>query len=109
MNPKSLENLRPSAQGEVRNPKGTNQYSYREKAVHEFAEQDELRGQSFSEYVWDLALAGKPWAARLVWDERMPAVKAVDVNLNDNRDPVAVPTTDERLSAVAALVAETLH
>jgi len=95
--------------GEVRNPLGRNQYTYRDDAKRKFSELCKANADGFLEGVFQLAKDGESWAAKMVWEEIMPAVKAVDVNLNDNRDPVAVPTTDERLSAVAALVAETLH
>lgn len=110
MHPNSLANLNPPVKpGEVLNPKGKNQYSYRDDSVSDFSEECKARGKDFITGIWDKALEGVPWAAKFVWEEIMPTVKTVDLNVKEERDPVQVPATEERLKAVAEILAETVH
>ena len=102
-------NLIPAAPGEVRNPKGINQYTYRDDAKREFAKLAKENADAFLDKVFELAKSGESWAAKLVWEEILPAVKALDVRFSDGAPAAKVPATDERLSAVAEIVQETLH
>ena len=103
-------NLRaPFRAGENHNPKGVNQFTYRDEAKKHFAKLCKENADGFLEEVFRLAREGESWAAKMVWDEIMPAIKTVDLNVNDGREPVVVPVTDERVSALAELAAEVLH
>lgn len=102
-------NLIPNPGGENRNPKGHNQYTYRDDAKKQFAKLCKENADEFLDHVFSLAKEGEPWAAKMVWEEIMPAVKSFNVNVNDERDPVVVPTTDERVEALAELARETFH
>lgn len=107
--PVQLANLKPNPGGEVRNPLGHNQYTYRDDAKRKFAALCVKHAADFLETVFKEARHGETWAAKMVWDEIMPAIKTIDLNVSDERDPVKVPTTDARLGAVAELLQETLH
>lgn len=105
-----IYNLTPTKPGQVLNPKGINQYTYRDDAKETFSKLCKDHADDFLKGVFDLAKDGEAWAAKMVWEEIMPAIKKVDLNLNDGRsDPVLVPSTDERLTAVAELVKDLVH
>ncbi len=81
--PNSRRNLRPAQPGDVLNPKGNNQHTYRtafETQVQQILDEphEEFPGKTKREVLArvliDNALAGKPWAMQLVmkrlWSER---------------------------------------
>lgn len=83
------DNLRPPIQpGEVRNPEGRNQYSYRRDAERQFSEllAKEARKRPLSEQVINRviqdAIAGKPHAQRLVLERILPATSKVEANVS---------------------------
>ena len=84
--------------GEVRNPLGHNQYTYRDDAKKAFAELAKSNADDFLEKVFDLAKDGESWAAKLVWEEILPAVKSVEL-LIPGADPLGLA---DGLAALAA-------
>lgn len=108
-------NLVPAKPGEVRNPKGNNQFTARSEAAKVWDEialemrGDKRRIRKFLERVWDDGESGLPQAQKEILARTNPVVKEIDHRITNEREPVTVPTTDERLTAVAALVADTLH
>jgi hypothetical protein len=73
------ENLIPAKPGEVRNPTGRNQYTYRAEAEKHLDEWCKLYGQELVDTIANAAKAGKPWAAKLILDRVLPAVQHHDV------------------------------
>jgi hypothetical protein len=80
MSPGRVENLIPNKPGEVRNPEGRNQYSYRRDAEIQLNQllREKADGVTRSEQIIDRLLAdaekGKPYALKLVLDRILPAV-----------------------------------
>jgi hypothetical protein len=79
--PKSLANLRPCTKGEVRNPEGRNQFTYRAEAEKHLDEWCKLSGRDLVNKICDEAKAGKPWAAKLMLDRILPAVQRHEVEI----------------------------
>jgi hypothetical protein len=71
----TLENLKPIKPGEVRNPQGINQYTYRDAAEKHLEEWCVEHGREMVRVIADAARAGKPWAAKLILDRVLPAVE----------------------------------
>ena len=70
------ENLLPPAKkGEVRNPKGNNQYTYRREAELNLDKWCSKHGKVLIEKLLDLAAAGKPWAMKLALERILPVVQ----------------------------------
>ncbi len=70
------ENLLPGAKkGEVRNPKGNNQYTYRREAERNLDKWCKKNGKQLVERLLDLAAAGKPWAMKLALERILPVVQ----------------------------------
>lgn len=105
----------PFKAGENHNPTGRNQYTARSEAAKAWdalaleVKGDKRRLDEFLENVWVEARGGKEWAAKALLDRLVPIVKEIDHRIHDERDPVKVPATDERIGAVAELLAETVH
>ena len=79
---KNTSGLRPPTQpGEVLNPKGINQYTYRRQAEVDLERWCRKHGRELIEKVLDLALAGKPWAVKLMLDRIMPVVQKHEIQL----------------------------
>lgn len=99
----------------MRNPKGTNQHTARTRAKEiwdEIAlecEGDEERIYKVIRKCWDLAQGGDLKSQDQVLSRTNPVVKEIDHHIHDEREPVEVPTTDERMGAVAELLRETVH
>ena len=70
------ETLRsPIAAGEVRNPEGKNQYTYRREAERNLERWCRIHGKTLIEKMLDLAAAGKPWAMKLALERILPVVQ----------------------------------
>ena len=72
--------------GEIRNPKGINQYTYRGDAERDLGRWCRKHGRDLVEKVLDLALAGKPWAVKMMIDRILPIV---------HRHEIELPTIDD--------------
>jgi hypothetical protein len=69
-------NLRPPIEhGEVRNPTGANQYTYRRQAERDLEKWCKKHGTRLVEKLLDLAAAGKPWAMKLALERILPVVQ----------------------------------
>jgi hypothetical protein len=84
------ENLTPFKPGQVGNPEGKNQYTYRADAERDLAAWCEKYGQELIERLLDDAKKGKGWAMKLALDRILPAVQQHDVTTR-------VETSDEEL------------
>ena len=65
-------NLKPAKPGEVRNPRGINQYTYRDEAKRDLQAWCKTHGKDFVEALAAKALDGEGWAAQLLWKELLP-------------------------------------
>jgi hypothetical protein len=70
--PPNPENLIPAKPGEVRNPKGINQYTYRDQAKRDLQAWCKANGKDFVEMLAEKAKDGEGWAAQLLWKELLP-------------------------------------
>ena len=94
---RSLANLNPNPGGEVRNPEGRNQYTYRADAERDLAAWCKRYGRDLIEKLLEKAKAGDATMMKMALDRILPAVQQHDVALTD--------TSDESLSdRIAALV-----
>lgn len=75
----------PIQPGEVRNPKGVNQYTYREDAERDLAEWCKIYGSDLIEKLCDEAKRGNDKMMKLALDRILPAV---------TKHEVAVPGAD---------------
>jgi hypothetical protein len=99
----------PIKPGQVLNPKGINQYTYRAEAEKHLAQWCKTHGRELIDKLLDEAKRGNDRMMKLALDRILPAVKEVDLRVTEEREPVVVPTTDERMGAVAELLQGTLH
>ena len=58
--------------GEVKNPLGVNQYTYRDEAKRDLQAWCKTHGKDFVEALAAKALEGEGWAAQLLWKELLP-------------------------------------
>jgi len=65
----------PFEPGEVHNPKGNNQYTYRRQAERDLERWCRIHGKKLIEKMLDLAAAGKPWAMKLALERILPVVQ----------------------------------
>ena len=65
--------------GEVRNPKGNNQYTYRRDFEKWFAEECKIRGRAGIKRLFDQWEKGERHAQQAVMDRAMPAVQKHEV------------------------------
>jgi hypothetical protein len=72
---KALRNLIPAKPGEVRNPEGRNQFTYRREAERHLDEWCKFHGREMVRMIANEARAGKPWAAKLILDRVLPTVE----------------------------------
>ena len=80
--PGGRENLLPPIKpGEVRNPKGINQYTYRADAEKHLDEWCADHGRELVRVIANAARDGKPWAAKLLLDRVLPAVTKHEVDV----------------------------
>jgi hypothetical protein len=104
--PNSLANLKPPQPGEVRNPTGRNQYTYRTEAEKNLDEWCKDHGREMVRVIADAARAGKPWAAKLILDRVLPAVQKHEVELPLN-GAAKIETEPARLQEVSEILSET--
>lgn len=111
---------KPIAPGEVRNPKGVNQWTrLRERASDLFTAEAQKRiakGDSetitkleaWLDHVWDQAIEGKsPHLDKLIAERVLPAIQQIEVtDKRDKRETPQVPEDTDRLSKVAEVLAE---
>jgi hypothetical protein len=71
----------PVVKGEVRNPAGINQWTYRAEAEKDLERWCRKHGRDLIEKVLNLALEGKPWALKLMLDRIMPVVHRHEIEL----------------------------
>ena len=71
----------PIATGEVRNPKGNNQWTYRAEAEKNLEAWCRDYGKELIDKILNLALAGKPWAVKLMIDRILPIVHRHEIEL----------------------------
>ena len=86
---KQIANLKPAAPGEVRNPKGVNQFSYRQDAEKHLAEWCEKYGQDLIDKLCDDARDGNRHMMKLALERILPAVKEVDLRV-PGADPASL-------------------
>jgi hypothetical protein len=86
--------LRPIKPGEVRNPKGINQYTYRDDARKHLEAWCKLHGKAAIEYIAGAAREGESWAAQLLWKELLPPVSKHDIQA-DVSGSVEITREDE--------------
>jgi hypothetical protein len=67
--------------GEVRNPEGINQYTYRRQAEVDLERWCRQYGRDLIEKVLNLALEGKSWAVKLMIDRILPVVHRHEIEL----------------------------
>ena len=72
-NPDTLRE--PFKKGEVFNPEGKNQYTYRREAERDLERWCRHHGRTLVEKMLDLAAAGKPWAMKLALERILPVVQ----------------------------------
>ena len=65
----------PIKPGEVHNPKGNNQYTYRREAERDLERWCRHHGRTLIEKMLDLAAEGKPWAMKLALERILPVVQ----------------------------------
>lgn len=75
------ENLNPVKPGEVRNPTGINQYTYRADAERHLDRWCKKHGRELIERLLDDARSGKGYAMKLALDRILPAVMRHEVEL----------------------------
>jgi hypothetical protein len=92
----------PIKPGEVRNPKGVNQYTYRRQAEVDLERWCRKYGRELIEKVLDMALAGKPWAVKLMLDRIMPVVQKHEIQLPEIDDASIEAVLDRFLSSQAS-------
>jgi hypothetical protein len=79
-----VDNLKPCKPGEVRNPKGINQFTYRAEAEKHLAEWCEEFGRELVRVICDEAKRKRPWAAKLMLDRILPAVQKHEIDLGES-------------------------
>jgi hypothetical protein len=84
--------------GEVKNPTGINQYTYRREAEQHLEEWCKEYGRELVRVIADAARAGKPWAAKLILDRVLPAVEKHEHSLTESTGASALL---DRLAGVA--------
>lgn len=110
---------KPIAPGEVRNPKGVNQWTaLRERASDLFTKEAQKRIQrgdeatvtkleAWLDHVWDKAIAGDaPHLDKLIAERILPAVQQIEVSDKRDREPPKLPATKDRLTQVAEVLEE---
>jgi hypothetical protein len=99
------ENLLPPPQlGEVRNPKGINQYTYRRQAEMDLERWCRTHGRELIEKILDLALLGKPWAVKLMLDRILPVVQKHEIQLPEVSDASIEAVIDRFIASVESEV-----
>ena len=92
-----IENLRPFKPGDVGNPQGINQYTYRADAERDLAAWCKQYGSEVIERLVKDAKAGKGYAMKLVLDRILPVVQKVEVTgLEPPRSPEFLPTVEDQ-------------
>ena len=93
-------NLRPPWKpGDVPNPEGRNQYTYRAEAEKHLNEWCKEYGRELIRVICAEAKAKKPWAAKLMLDRILPAVMQHEHALPD---AAGVDALMDRLAGIAA-------
>jgi hypothetical protein len=70
--------------GQVGNPEGRNQYTYRAEAEQHLEEWCKEYGRELVRVIADEARRGRPWAAKLILDRVLPAVTKHEVDLGES-------------------------
>jgi hypothetical protein len=78
--------LKPAKPGEIRNPEGRNQYTYRREAEKHLDEWCREYGRDLIRVICAEAKARKPWAAKLMLDRILPAVTQHEVAVTEPAD-----------------------
>ena len=98
-------NLRaPIQPGEVRNPKGVNQWTYRREAEKSLEKWCRKHGEKLIEKICDLACEGKPWAAKIMIDRILPIVHRHEIELPSVDDASIEAALDRFLAGQAERV-----
>jgi len=105
------ENLTPIKPGEVLNPTGINQFTYKRDAEKNLNAWCKEHGRELVEKICDEAKRGKPWAAKLMLDRILPTVQKHEVSVPEKpRSIDFLPTEADQAELEAALDAgKVLH
>ena len=76
----------PPVKGEVRNPEGRNQYTYRADAERHLEKWCKIHGEELIERLVTDAAKGKGYAMKLALDRILPAVQQHDIAVIDTAD-----------------------
>lgn len=82
--PRSLANLKPAKPGDIRNPKGVNQYSYKEDGERDFAELAKKRFRRMMERMFERAEEDSTADAREILARIVPIEKRLDLNIGSD-------------------------
>jgi hypothetical protein len=93
--------LRPAKPGDVRNPKGLNQYTYRADAEKHLDDWCKKYGKELIERLLEDAKSGKGYAMHLALDRILPAVQKHDVKVYD-ADPAELEAALDRFVSAEA-------
>ena len=88
----------PIQPGEVLNPKGINQYTYRRQAEIDLERWCRKNGRALVEKLLDLASAGKPWAMKLALERILPVVQEHKISI-PNVDDASIEAALDRFLA----------
>ncbi len=94
----------PIAKGEVRNPKGINQWTYRREAEQSLEGWCRKHGKDLIEKVCDIALDGKPWAVKLLLERILPVVQEHKIQIPNVDDSSIEAAIDRFLASQASEV-----
>lgn len=101
-NPVSLKNLKPIQKGEVRNPEGKNQFTYKSKAEQALERFCKEYGDLIIEETLKKAAKGTPWAAKLVLDRILPIQKESKLTHTIEKPAPFLAPTEERRKKLEA-------
>ena len=101
--------MAPIAKGEVRNPKGINQWTYRREAEASLEKWCRSHGAELIEKVCDIALSGRPWAVKLLMERILPVVQEHKIQIPHVDDASIEAALDRFLESGAGEVLAKPH
>ncbi len=99
---RNTSGLKPCKPGEVRNPKGINQYTYRARAEEYLDHWCKEHGRELIERLLDDAKRGEPYAMKLALERILPATVRHEVELPTTTDADLEAVLDRFLLEVGA-------
>jgi hypothetical protein len=96
--PSTIGLVSPIKPGEVRNPQGRNQYTYRREAERDLERWCRKHGRELIEKLLDEARAGRSWAMKLALERILPVVQEHKITI-PNVDDSSIEAALDRFLA----------